>query len=83
MTVLRYIELNPLRAGLVAWANNWLWSSLWGCEGKISDAGLWMHEPPSPLPRDWMRWVNEPMTEAEVERLRQSANRGTLFGSEA
>jgi putative transposase len=28
LTVLRYIERNPLRAGLVARAEDWLWSSL-------------------------------------------------------
>lgn len=66
MRVLRYIERNPLRAGLVSRAEDWLWSSLRGREGKISDADLPMHEPPVPLPRDWVRWVNEPMTEAEV-----------------
>jgi len=40
LTVLRYVERNPLRAGLVARAEDWLWSSLRGCDGKINDADL-------------------------------------------
>ncbi len=50
LTVLRYIERNPLRAGLVARAEEWLWSSLreWG----LADHGL--HAGPVPRPRDWV-----------------------------
>jgi len=83
LTVLRYIERNPLRTGLVGRAEDWLWSSLRGRGGETPDAVLPMHESPVPLARDWMRWVNEPMTDAEVERLRQSVNRGTPFGSDS
>jgi putative transposase len=34
LTVLRYIERNPLRAGLVARAEDWLWASLRERAGK-------------------------------------------------
>ena len=80
MIVLRYIERNPLRAGLVARAEDWLWSSLRGRETK---GGVPVVASPMPLPRQWARWVNEPMTDAEVESLRRSVNRGTPFGTEA
>ena len=29
MTVMKYVEANPVRAGLVDWAHKWEWSSLW------------------------------------------------------
>ena len=79
LTVLRYMERNPLRAGLVARAEDWLWSSLreWGRAGTFLDAG------PVPRPADWVAWVNEAMTEGDVERIRHSVNRGTPFGIEA
>ncbi len=32
----RYIEANPLRAGLVARAEDWRWSSLWARENAGS-----------------------------------------------
>ena len=38
---------------------------------------------PVPLPAGWATHVNEPQTEAELERLRQAARRGCPFGSEA
>ena len=80
VTVLRYIERNPLRAELVAHAEDWLWSSLRGRETK---GGVPVVASPVPLPRQWARWVNEPMTDAEVESIRRSVNRGTPFGTEA
>ena len=79
LIVLRYIERNPLRAGLVARAEDWLWSSLraWGTPGTFLDPG------PVPRPADWVSWVNAAMTEADVKRIRHSVTRGTPFGSEA
>lgn len=79
LMVLRYIERNPLRAGLVPRAEDWLWSSLReraGTEG-------WLQQAPVRGPKDWVRWVNVPMTAAELEALRHSVNRGTPFGKEA
>jgi putative transposase len=79
VTVLRYIERNPLRAGLVGRAEDWLWSS-----ARERRAGAaWLELSPVPGPKNWLGGVNAPMTEAEVEALRHSVNRGTPFGSEA
>ncbi len=79
LTVLRYIERNPLRAGLVARAEEWLWSSLreWG----TADSGL--HPGPVPRPAGWVPWANEALTTAELERVRHCVNRGTPFGGRA
>ena len=49
----------------------------WGRAETCPDPG------PVPWPADWVAWVNEAMTETELERVRQSVNRGTSFGSEA
>ena len=79
LTVLRYIERNPLRAGLGARAEDWLWSSLRerGTAGTLLDPG------PVPRPAEWVAWANAAMTEADVHRIRHSVNRGTPFGSAA
>lgn len=76
LTVLRYIEQNPLRAGLVARAEEWQWSSLheWGRRGAFLDMG------PVPRPGEWLAWVNEAAGEDQVERIRHSVNRGSPFG---
>ena len=80
--VLRYVERNPLRAGLVQRAEHWPWSSL---AGRIAggEAARWLHPWPVPVPEDWVRLVNEPQTEAELEAVRTSVMRGRPYGSEA
>jgi putative transposase len=80
LVVLRYVERNGLRANLVARAQDWSWSSLWRREhgqglGILSD---W----PVPRPADWLNFVNEPQTQAELEALRRSVNRGCPFGDD-
>jgi len=75
LTVLRYIERNPLRAELVVNAELWRWSSL-----GVSAPPPWLHVGPVPRPANWCTHVNQPMTEAEVQRLRHSVERGTPFG---
>jgi putative transposase len=42
-----------------------------------------LHVGPVPLLDGWVEHVNEPQTEAERERLRQSVRRGCPFGTEA
>ncbi len=80
LTVLRYVERNPLRARLVKHAEDWQWSSL-ACRGaKASDTILF--PPPVTLPRNWNRLVNRPQTERELEAIRRSVVRGTPFGSD-
>ncbi|MFQ5425120.1 MAG: transposase [Phycisphaerae bacterium] len=76
--VLRYIERNPLRASLVERAEDWPYSSLrWWCR---RDRPAWLTEGPVDRPRDWVRRVNRPETEAELEALRRSVHRGAPFG---
>jgi len=80
LTVLRYVERNPVRAGLVKKAENWKWSS----------AGLWTNEAARPgylvagpveRPQSWLPWVNRALTVAELEVLRRCVNRGTPYGN--
>src|SRR4051812_14079060 len=47
-TVLRYVERNPLRAGLVARAEDWAWSSLVGW--LAGDPLLWRRRAGAPRP---------------------------------
>jgi putative transposase len=79
LTVVRYIERNPLRAGLVARAEDWLWSSLRERGGKE----VWLQVMPVVGPTDWVGWVNAPMKDTELSALRHSVNRERPFGSEA
>jgi putative transposase len=82
-TTLRYVERNPLRAGLVGRAEDWPWSSLHGLARGMPSSTL---HPGPEAPRrgeGWVERVNAPMTEAEVDALRRSVTRGAPFGSGA
>jgi len=82
LTVARYVERNALRARLVRRAENWRWCSLWRRErGTAEQRGL-LSEWPVARPADWLEFVNQPQTDAEVEALRTAVRRGRPFGSE-
>lgn len=80
-TVVRYVERNALRAGLVAQAEAWRWSSLWRRTCGDSDARTLLADWPLPRPRHWVQRVNAPETEAELEALRRALHRNSPFGS--
>ncbi len=76
LTVIRYVERNPLRAGLVSRAEEWIWSSLRPTEGLVLDPG------PAPRGADWLEFVNSPMTAAEVAAIRLSLRRDRPYGTD-
>lgn len=62
--VVRYVEANPRRAGLVERAEDWPWSSLRERSGEVT---LLSQGPVALPPWDyWVREVNRPMTPFEV-----------------
>ena len=79
LTVLRYSERNPVRAGLVERAQDWCWSSA----ATVQENQVVLDPGPVPRPADWLRYVNEAQTEAEVERLRECLRRRRPYGDEA
>ncbi len=79
-TVVRYVERNALRAGLVAEAQAWRWSSLWRRESGDSKARSLLASWPVPRPRAWVARVNSPQTEAELEAVRRAVRRSSPFG---
>src|SRR5450432_1052004 len=80
LTLLRYVEANPLRAALVRQAQDWPWSSL-GCTKEIS-AKL-IDDSPVQKPRNWLALVNEPMDSSQRSRLKQSFDRDRPLGSDS
>jgi putative transposase len=81
LTVLRYVERNALRANLVKRAEEWRWGSLWRYTHGDTKAKALLSEWPVERPRHWTQRVNRPETEAELQSLRRSVNRGSPFGS--
>ena len=79
LTVIRYVEGNPVRAGLVGSARDWLWSSHRETIGERSK--LLISEIPIELPRDWTKYVDEALNDEELKKLRQSVNRRSPYGT--
>ncbi len=76
LTVWRYIERNPLRAGLVERAEAWSWCSL-------AQRAPWLSPGPLSLSADWTEYVNRPETADELAAVRRSVARGRPYGDEA
>ena len=97
LTVVRYIEGNPVRAKMVNSTKDWPWSShaeriTMGVQGTGSAGACPLGEPgeqegmllsplPLPLPVDWTAFVDAALTELELTRLQQSVDRQAPFGS--
>lgn len=80
LTVMRYVERNPVRAGFVSKAEDWLYGSAHLRQTSTSDL-RWLKSPLSPIvPRNWRDWVNAAETEAEINAIRTCVLRGLPFG---
>jgi len=78
-SVVRYVERNPLRAGLVQRAEDWPWGSL--RQRTRKERGSLLADWPLPQPSDWTEYVNSPQTEAELEAIHRCVRRGSPYGN--
>jgi putative transposase len=83
LDVLRYVERNPLRAGLADRAEAWRWSSLYRRLFGTPEEQALLCDPPIKLGRDWAEHVNRAQTEAELSALRACVARGRPYGGKA
>jgi putative transposase len=80
LTLCRYVEANPRRAGLVERAEQWQWSGLARRMGGSGEVRLstW----PVERPRGWLGWVNREWKEEQIEGIRTCVERGRPLGPE-
>ena len=69
---LRYVEQNPLQAGLVHSAKEWRWSSL---AERLGNGRNILDPDPVGVPIGWVELVDQPMPEPDVEEIRISLRR--------
>jgi len=81
---LRYVELNPVRAGMVATAELWKWSSAAAhCGGTSPDPMLEMeHWRKRWTPVEWREFIDDAESAADVSDLRQSTHTGRPLGTQ-
>jgi putative transposase len=76
LTVMRYVERNPLRGGLVTRAEAWRWSSL----RRSGKQASFVADAPVQLPKDWLGFVNSPESQTELAELRRAVKADRPFG---
>ncbi len=79
LSVIRYVERNPLRAKLVKKSDNWKFSSLSDNLKKTKLISPWPIEKPS----DYLSFVNVPLSDNEEYNIKYSVVRGKPYGSDA
>jgi putative transposase len=82
LTLMRYVEANPLRAGMVQQAQAWPWSSLGGAAGSDGVKVQLATWPVSRPPR-WQQQVNELVDARTLARVHLSIARGRPFGDDS
>lgn len=82
LSVLRYVEGNPLRAGAIRHAQDWRWSSLHARLHGPEPIRNLLSEWPIDRPRNWIDLVNRPQSEAEMEAIQTCVKRGRPLGSD-
>lgn len=89
LTCLRYIELNPVRAGMVIDPGDYRWSSYrshgLGAPVKFwtpSDLYLALGKGPAARQRAWRERVGQVMDADTIARIRHCANTGLVLGTE-
>jgi REP-associated tyrosine transposase len=81
---MRYVELNPVRAGMVERAEDYQWSSARAHCGLHSDAALSCHpnwQSQIAGISDWSAWLQEGCAMEELEKLRTNAAKSLPCGS--
>ena len=77
LVVCRYVERNPIKAGLVASAADWPWSSASVIAGSIQPRTT---EWPVARPEPWGAYVDRDESPGEFERLQTAIRLGTPYG---
>jgi putative transposase len=77
LNVMRYVEANPIRAHLVARAEDWRWSSLWD---RPRESRAILDPLGFELPADWVEIVNTPVSTRVAQRIKESIQQGRPYG---
>lgn len=83
LTVIKYIERNPVRAKLVKRCEEWKWGSAYTRTQGSMEQRTVLCAPPVALPKRYVSWINEPENKDILDELRRSVLRGVPFGDTA
>jgi len=78
LKTLRYIEANPMRAGLVEDSSDWQWSSL--TRRKQPTTPFPISPGPVAIPDNWQKKVNACVPQQDIDRFANCIKRGCPYG---
>src|SRR3989344_3787814 len=82
LTVLKYIERNPVRAKLAKQVESWKWGSAFRRFGTTKQRAL-LADSPVDLPRNYRTWINEPEPSETLTSIRESIRKGVPYGRDS
>ncbi|MBI2120518.1 MAG: transposase [Parcubacteria group bacterium] len=82
LSVVKYVERNPVRAKLTERCEDWRWGSAWRRIYGTDKQKELLAPPLVPFPSKYSQWINIDENEDEVAELRNSVNKGTPYGEE-
>jgi len=82
LAAIRYVELNPVRAGLCDSATEWAWSSVHAHKSGV-DQGIVTVAPMLSMVSDWDRYLEIVDSKHTIERIRTYSRSGRPIGDEA
>jgi putative transposase len=83
LTVLRFVERNPVRPTLVSRADQWRWSSLWRWLNPADNKDKPALSPwPIARPADWLARVNRTLSKKEMDAIQVCVLRGRPLGGD-
>ena len=77
----RYVERNPVRAGLVERAEDYLWSSAAAHCGLRDDSLIAPDFPPPGVVSDWSEWLRIDLSDEERKAIRRHLSTGRPWGT--
>jgi putative transposase len=80
ITLLKYVERNPVRAKLTGNCEDWKWGSAHRRNVGESIEKMLLDASPVPFPDDYQTWVNTPDSEDDLDSIRTSVNKGVPYG---
>jgi putative transposase len=83
LTLIKYVERNPVRARLTPTCEAWQWGSAHRRIHGEKNTHKILSDIPVELPNDYRRWINTPDTISELDSIRQSVNKGMPYGRDA
>jgi putative transposase len=90
LTVMRYVEANPLRAGITEDLASYPWSSypvhgLGKSDDLVAEAPVWrgLGTTEGARQKRWRKWVHRPLTDKELNGVRGAVTTGRPFGTES